>query len=53
MSKTSAFHSIKSGVHHNNTKCTEGNNIERENLKSGTGGKPLCTHCQRLNQEKI
>ena len=47
--KVSAFHSTKQNVHHNNTRCTEGNNIERENLRSGTGGKPLCAHCSRLS----
>ena len=48
MSKTQPFHSIKQNVHHNNTSCTEGNNIERENWRSGTGGKPLCSRCARL-----
>lgn len=53
MPKVPAFHSIKesSKVHHNNSKCTEGNNIERENKRDGTGGKPLCDHCKRLNEE--
>ncbi len=35
--------------HHNNTLCTEGNNIETYYRAPGTGGKPLCVHCQRLN----
>lgn len=50
MAKTAAFHSVKPGtrVHHNDTKCTEGNNIEAHNRKSGTGGHPLCDHCKRL-----
>lgn len=48
MAKTSAFHSIKQPVHHDNTSCTEGNNIEKENRRAGTGGKPLCTHCAKL-----
>lgn len=51
MSKTNPWHSIKQQKHHNNTKCTEGNNIEPENRRSGTGGKPLCSHCSRLNSE--
>jgi len=46
--RTSPWHSIKQSRHHNNTGCTEGNNIERENRRSGTGGKPLCAHCDRL-----
>ena len=51
MPKTSPWHSKKPGtsVHHNNTRCTEGNNIETYNRVSGTGGKPLCDHCARLN----
>ena len=49
MAKTAPFHSIKQNVHHNNTSCTEGNNIERENRREGTGGKPLCQRCQDLS----
>jgi hypothetical protein len=45
MAKTDPFHSDKRNVHHNNTNCTEGNNIEKENRRSGTGGKPLCKNC--------
>ncbi len=48
MAKTDAFHSVKQTVYHNNTSCTEGNNIEKVNLRPGTGGKPLCSHCSRL-----
>lgn len=48
MAKVAAFHSVKQNVHHDNTSCTEGNNIEKVNLKSGTGGKPKCSHCQKL-----
>lgn len=48
MAKTQPFHSIKQNVHHNDTSCTEGNNIEKENLRQGTGGKPLCHHCAKL-----
>lgn len=51
MPKVAPFHSVKSNVHHNNSKCTEGNNIERENKREGTGGKPLCSHCKDLNSE--
>jgi hypothetical protein len=45
---TSPWHSIKQNVHHNNTDCPEGNNIEPENRRSGTGGKPLCDRCENL-----
>lgn len=47
--RVSPWHSIKQSVHHNNTECTEGNNIEPENRRRGTDGKPLCEHCKRLN----
>ncbi len=49
MSKKAPWHSIKQSVHHNNTQCNTGNNIERENLREGTGGKPLCQECARCN----
>lgn len=49
MPKKAPWHSTKQSVHHNNTKCTEGNNIETVNKRDGTGGKPLCDHCSRLN----
>lgn len=48
MAKVAAFHSVKQHVHHDDTRCTEGNNIEKVNLRAGTGGKPKCSHCQKL-----
>jgi hypothetical protein len=52
--KVPPFYSIKKSdrqVYHNNNRCTEGNNIEKENLRQGTDGRPLCDHCERLNRE--
>jgi hypothetical protein len=49
--ETSPWHSVKQPVHHDNTACTEGNNIEKENLRQGTGGKPLCSHCESLDRQ--
>jgi len=49
--KTSPWHAKESSVHHDNTTCTEGNNIEPRNRLSGTGGKPKCAHCERLDRE--
>lgn len=37
MPKVQPRHSIKQTVHHDNTNCNTGNNIEKENLRSGTG----------------
>lgn len=48
MTVVSAWHSVKENVHHNNTDCNTGNNIESENRRSGDGGKPLCKECARL-----
>jgi hypothetical protein len=47
------WHSTRFGetVYHNNTLCTEGNNIERYYLAQGTGNKARCTHCAKLNRE--
>ncbi len=50
--KVSPWHSIKATdpkVYHNNDKCTEGNNIESKNRREGTGGRPLCKHCDRIS----
>ncbi|WP_193408586.1 hypothetical protein [Tardibacter chloracetimidivorans] len=48
MAKRAAWHSVKANVHHDDTNCNTGNNIERENLRAGKGGKPLCAECRRL-----
>ena len=52
MPKTNPWHSIKlyaRNVYHDNTRCTEGNNIETQWIRAGTGNRPLCEHCQRLD----
>ena len=48
MAKKAPWHSVKSGVHHSDTECNTGNNIERENLRAGAGGKPLCKECASI-----
>ncbi len=48
MSKTKAWHAKESDVYHDNTDCTEGNNIERHNVRPGKGGNRRCKHCKRL-----
>jgi hypothetical protein len=50
MPKKSPWHSIKQSIHHNNTECNTGNNIEAENYRAGTGDKPLCKECADLNR---
>jgi len=51
MVETSPWHSVKEDVHHDNTDCTEGNNIEPENRREGTGGKRKCKRCKQLDGE--
>jgi hypothetical protein len=46
--RVAPFHSVYQSVHHDQSQCTEGNNIERQNRRPGTGGKPKCSHCKRL-----
>lgn len=50
MSYKAPWYSIKEDVYHNNSNCKTGNNIEKENLRQGTGGKRLCTECKTLNE---
>lgn len=49
MPQKSPWHSVKQLIHHNNSNCNTGNNIEKENLRDGTGNKPLCQECVDLN----
>jgi hypothetical protein len=48
--KVAAFHSKKPGTnrYHDQSTCTEGNNIETYNRVSGTGGHPKCAHCRSI-----
>jgi len=39
------YYSITSDFYHTFKKCTVGNNIKKNNLKNGTGGKRLCKTC--------
>ncbi len=50
--KVAPCYSIQPGieVYHNSNKCTERNNIENCNRRSGKGGKRLCNHCKRLEK---
>ena len=48
-----AYHSAKNpGVYHMYNDCPNGNNIERENRTSGTGGGKLCTLCAARQKKK-
>ncbi len=52
MAKVTPIYSVKETdrkVYHNNDKCTERNNIEKENVRQGTDGRPICKTCDDLN----
>jgi hypothetical protein len=43
------WHSVNSEVYHDNPSCQTGNSIAPENVRQGTGEKPLCGECEKLN----
>jgi hypothetical protein len=52
VAKVAPFHSVLETdrqVYHDNDECTEGNNIEAENRRSGTDGRPRCENCKDLD----
>jgi hypothetical protein len=40
--QTVPWNSTKENVYHDNSNCTLGKNIERKDIRTGTGGKPIC-----------
>ena len=53
MARVAPFYSKQNpGVYHECSNCTEGNNIERKNRVSGTGGGRRCQHCNDLIKSK-
>lgn len=48
MAKVAPWYSVLRDIYHDNTECNTGNNIERENVRRGTGGKRHCEECARL-----
>jgi hypothetical protein len=49
--KVQPFHSVlrtDRPVYHDDNSCTEGNNIEPQNKRPGTGGRPKCSRCKEL-----
>jgi hypothetical protein len=49
MPKVFPWHSVKETHYHNNTTCMAGRKIPVKERVSGTGSKPLCLECYRLN----
>ena len=46
------WHSAKSEVYHDHSECNTGNNIERENLRPGTGGRRKCKECSEDSKHR-
>jgi hypothetical protein len=49
VARVDPFHSIADNdrkVYHDDSDCTEGNNIETENKRAGTGGYPRFKNCK-------
>ena len=51
MAKVTPFHSTEPSatVYHDESTCTEGNNIEARNRASGTAGRPKCSRCREIS----
>lgn len=49
MPRTYPWHSYREYVHHDNTRCGPGSEIPAHNRVQGTGGKPLCQDCAKLD----
>lgn len=48
---TAPFHSVKPydpQIHHNDSRCKTGDNIQPENRRPGDGGRPLCGECKNI-----
>ena len=52
MAKVEPWHSAISDVYHDNTACADGRNIDLENLRGGSGGRPLCEICARFDEDE-
>ena len=52
MLRVPAYNSKKEAFHHANSKCGLGLRIAPHNRVSGTGDKPLCKNCQKLNDQE-
>lgn len=51
MPRIPAWHSMKQPYHHNNGMCVPTSRIAPQDRIAGTGNKPLCPSCQKLNRQ--
>ena len=52
MFKVPAYNSKKECFHHTNSRCGLGVRIPPHNRAFGTGSKPLCKNCKKLNDQE-
>jgi hypothetical protein len=51
MPTIAAWHSPRAEVHHDNKGCAASRRIKSRDLRRGSGGRPLCPNCKRLDTE--
>ena len=49
----SPWHSESDRFHHTNAECVHTGGTDRRSRQRGTGGKPICTLCDRLNRIEL
>ena len=50
IAKAPPWHSSLAAVHHDDNRCLEGYVIKLSDLRSGSGGRPLCAKCESLGE---
>ena len=51
--KVGAYYTTEeTNVYHIYKECTVGNNIEKRNIRGGTGGYRLCKKCKEIQRER-
>ena len=50
VAKAPSWHSSRAAVHHDDNRCLEGRVIKLSDLRSGSGGRPLCAKCESLGE---
>ncbi|CAN5432875.1 hypothetical protein BH10BAC5_BH10BAC5_23490 [soil metagenome] len=47
------WHGINEDVYHSHIDCTSGSNIESEHVRSGSGERPHCPECEKLQSSNL
>ena len=49
MAKKTPWYAINQTIYHNDTDCIAGKNLDKQNVRQGTGDHSLCKECKTLN----